>query len=75
MPAPLAYLSTLVTGWFVGDWILTWEEYRGLMANLLAPDGPSTGQTRLSQWLAASKNVVGLRYASEIARHYRKAVR
>ena|SRR5215467_9899157 len=75
MPAPLAYLSTLVTGWFVGDLILTWEEYRGLMANLLAPEGPSTGQTRLSEWLAANSSLVGLRYASEIARHYTKAVR
>src|SRR5579871_1861597 len=37
LPAPLAYLATLVTGWFVGDVILTWQEYRGLMADLLAP--------------------------------------
>jgi hypothetical protein len=25
LPMPLAYVSTLVTGWFVGDFILTWE--------------------------------------------------
>ena len=75
MPAPLAYLSTLITGWFVGDVILTWQEYRGLMANLLAPQGPSTGQMRLSEWLAANNNQVGVRYASEIARHYTKAMR
>lgn len=44
LPMPLAYVATLVTGWFVGDVVLTWEEYRGLMANLLAPEGPSTGK-------------------------------
>ena len=75
MPAPLAYLSTLITGWFVGDVILTWQEYQGLMANLLAPQGPSTGQTRLSEWLATNNNLVGVRYASEIARHYTKGMR
>jgi uncharacterized protein YbjT (DUF2867 family) len=70
LPTTLAYLSTLVTGWFVGDTILTWEEYRGLMGDLLAPDGPSSGPTRLSQWLADNHERVGMRYASEVARHY-----
>jgi uncharacterized protein YbjT (DUF2867 family) len=70
LPMPLAYLSTLVTGWFVGDVVLTWEEYKGLMANLLAPDGPASGQTRLSQWLASNREHVGSQYASEVARHF-----
>jgi NADH dehydrogenase len=71
LPASLAYLATLVTGWFLGDVILTWQEYRGLMADLLAPEGPSAGQTRLSQWLAENHERVGMQYASEVARHYR----
>lgn len=69
-PMTAAYLATLVTGWFVGDTILTWEEYRGLMGNLLAPEGPASGSTRLSQWLAENRTHVGMRYASEVARHY-----
>lgn len=73
MPTPLAYVSTLVTGWFVGDVVLTWEEYKGLMGNLLAPQGPSTGQTRLSEWLSENHERVGMRYASEVARHYAKS--
>ena len=73
LPMPLAYVSTLVTGWFVGDVVLTWEEYQGLMGNLLAPQGPSTGQTRLSEWLAENHERVGRRYASEVARHYAKS--
>lgn len=70
VPASLAYLATLLTGWFVGDVVLTREEYRGLMNNLLAPEGPASGPTRLSEWLAENSKNVGVRYASEVARHY-----
>jgi NADH dehydrogenase len=73
LPMPLAYVSTLLTGWFVGDVVLTWEEYKGLMENLLAPQGLSTGQTRLSQWLTENHERVGRRYASEVARHYARS--
>jgi uncharacterized protein YbjT (DUF2867 family) len=73
LPATLAYLSTLVTGWIVGDVVLTWEEYKGLMGNLLAPEGPSAGQTRLSEWLAENGERVGRSYASEVARHFAAA--
>jgi NADH dehydrogenase len=70
LPTALAYLSTLATGWFVGDVVLTWEEYKGLMSNLLAPEGQPAGQTRLSEWLAENSDRVGREYASEVARHY-----
>jgi len=71
LPAPLAYLGTLVTGWIVHDVVLTWQEYGGLLANLLAPDGAAVGETRLSQWLAANRASVGRKYASEVKRHFR----
>lgn len=70
VPTFLAYLATRLAGWFVGDVVLTWEEYKGLMGGLLAPEGPSSGETCLSQWLAANREHIGKRYASEIARHY-----
>jgi uncharacterized protein YbjT (DUF2867 family) len=72
LPAPVAYAGTRVIGWFTGDVILTWEEYRGLMGNLLVTDGPATGQTRLSKWLAENYDRVGKDYASELARHFTK---
>ena len=50
--------------------VLTWEEYKGLMDGLLAPQGPSTGETRLSHWLAENREHIGKQYASEVARHY-----
>jgi uncharacterized protein YbjT (DUF2867 family) len=70
LPMPLAYVSTLLIGWFVRDVVLTWEEYKGLMGNLLAPQGPSTGQMRLSRWLAEHYQQIGSQYASEVARHF-----
>lgn len=70
VPAGLAYLATWLTGWMVGDVVLTWEEYKGLMENLLVTEGPAAGQTRLSQWLAENRERVGTNYASEVARHY-----
>ena len=69
---PTAYVATRIAGWFVGDVVLTWEEYKGLMAGLLAPEGPSARETCLSHWLAAHREHVGKRYASEVARHYDK---
>ncbi len=71
---PLAYIATSVAGWLVRDVVLTWEEYKGLMDDLLAPAGPSSGETRLSQWLAANREQIGRRYASEVARHYARTI-
>src|SRR5579864_2911425 len=68
LPMPLAYVSTLVTGWGVGDVVLTWEEYKGLMDGRLAPEGPAAGGTRLSQWLEENAARVGRQYASEVGR-------
>lgn len=73
LPAPIAYAATRVIGWFTRDVILTWEEYKGLMANLLVTEGPATGQTRLSAWLAENRDRVGQAYASEVARHFAKS--
>jgi uncharacterized protein YbjT (DUF2867 family) len=55
----------------VGDVILTREEIDGLMANLLVSKQPATGQTRFTEWLAKNASILGTKYASELARHYR----
>lgn len=73
LPASIAYAATRVIGWFTGDVVLTWEEYKGLMANLLVTEGQATGQTRLSRWLAENGDRVGQDYASEVARHFAKS--
>ncbi len=75
VPTALAYAGTLLAGWLMRDVVLTWEEYEGLMSNLLAPEGPASGETRLSQWLAENRDRVGRQYASEVARHYAAVTR
>ncbi|HTU34684.1 MAG TPA: NAD(P)H-binding protein [Candidatus Acidoferrum sp.] len=72
LPPILAYISTRVIGLFTQDVILTWQEYKGLLANLLLTNGPPTGHTRLSDWLHANRDRVGRHYASEVARHFSK---
>ncbi|MEW6171828.1 MAG: NAD(P)H-binding protein [Bacillota bacterium] len=69
----LAYALSQLIGYIVKDVVLTWDEVRGLMADLLIADGPPTGYTRLSDWLTWNSATVGTRYASELNRHFRKA--
>lgn len=70
VPTAMAYAATLMTGWAVRDVVLTWEEYAGLMGNLLVTSGPAAGETRLSEWLVENRERVGMRYASEVGRHF-----
>ncbi len=70
VPVFFAYLSTRLTGLMMRDVVLTWEEYKGLMSNLLAPTGRSTGKTRLSRWLLENREHLGRYHASEVARHF-----
>jgi len=70
LPMPVSYAFTTLAGWFLGDVVLTWQEYRGLMGDLLATEAPSARDTRLSEWLAANHDQVGRCYASEVARHF-----
>jgi uncharacterized protein YbjT (DUF2867 family) len=67
----LVLLLSRAIGRVVRDVVLTREELEGLMSNLLVSQGPPTGQTRLSDWLARNAGSVGVRYASELSRHYR----
>ena len=75
MPTFLDYLSTCLAGLRMGVVVLTWDEYVGLMGNLLAPQGQATGQARLTDWLAENGAKIGCNYASELARHYARAAR
>jgi len=67
----LALLLSRIIGRVVGDVVLTRDEVQGLMSNLLVSEGPPTGQTRLGDWLSENADSVGIRYASELKRHYR----
>ena len=66
----VAYFFTRLWGHLVKDVVVTRDEIRGLMSNLLISVAPPTGKTRLSDWLSQNAATVGTRYASELDRHY-----
>lgn len=67
----VAMLAVRLLGRLVRDVVLTRDELRGLMANLLVSDGPPTGRRRFSAWLAEYAGQLGKRYANELERNYR----
>jgi NADH dehydrogenase len=71
IPPRLALLAAQFLSLFVGDVILTPQEVEGLMTNLLVSKEPARGKTAFKDWLEENKSTVGVKYASEIKRHYR----
>jgi NADH dehydrogenase len=71
LPPGLALLASQMIGLVVNDVVLTREEVDGLMAGLLVSKRPPTGKTKLSEWLSQNADRAGVRYASELGRHFR----
>jgi NADH dehydrogenase len=71
MSPGLALAASRFISLFVRDVILTRDEVDGLMAGLLISSAPPRGTTHLSDWLAANFMSVGVKYASELSRHFR----
>jgi len=67
----IALAMTQIVSWLVRDVMLTRDEIRGLMTNLLVTDSPPNAATRFSEWLASNADKIGLAYQSELARHFR----
>ena len=67
----LALLFSRLSGYLVRDVVLTRDEIKGLMGELLVTQGPATGQTRMSEWLPRNSATLGAGYSSELSRHYR----
>jgi len=68
MPSMLAYQAVRVLGWMVGDVTNTRDEVRGLMQEKLYVRSSPLGTTKLSDWVRASREDIGRRYASELQR-------
>jgi nucleoside-diphosphate-sugar epimerase len=68
---PIARLLGLV----MHDVLLTPDEYGAMASGLAHTEGPATGTTRLSAWVAEHGESLGLRYANELDRHFRPAER
>ena len=75
MPSPkwLTYAAGRFLGIFLDDIVLTMDEIRGLSAGLLVSRSGAEppADTKLSEWLDLNGADLGLRYASEVRRHYR----
>ncbi len=68
MPPFVGYLAGKLIGRIKGDVMITREEIRGLMGNLLYVNAPPAGETKLSEWASQHADELGVRYASELAR-------
>jgi NADH dehydrogenase len=84
LPPWLVGLASSLLNRLVDDVVLTQEEIRGLMANLLVPNDSHkfqpnvnatrpTGMTSLKKWLEGHATTVGTKYASELSRHYKRS--
>jgi uncharacterized protein YbjT (DUF2867 family) len=60
-------------GLFLHDVLLTGDEYKAMSGGLADTDGPATGTTALSDWLAEHGDQLGLHYANELERHFETA--
>ena len=67
----IALAMTQIVSSLVQDVMLTRDEIRGLMTNLVVTDSPPNASTRFSQCLASNADKIGIAYASELARHFR----
>jgi len=70
VPPRMALAATTIIGWLMRDVVITAEEVGGLMSNLLAPEGPPSCATRLSEWLKEHGAEVGREYVSDLKRHF-----
>ena len=53
---------------FLRNVAITYDEIRGLMADLLCRDSPPTGKIKLTDWLKENAAYVGKHYSSELKR-------
>lgn len=67
-PPAFGYFFALIIGKFVHDVMLTKDEIKGLMDNLLYVDAPPAGKTKLTEWVRENADILGSHYESELAR-------
>jgi len=68
----MGYWLAKFLGKFVGDVLITRDEIKGLMNELLYVDSPPAGKIRLIEWMQHNRQSIGLRYAFELRRRVDK---
>jgi NADH dehydrogenase len=71
IPPSLGILLGRLIGFGLGDVVLTKDELKGLMDELLTSSQIPNGPTRFSDWLEPNGDELGSRYSSEIHRHFK----
>jgi uncharacterized protein YbjT (DUF2867 family) len=73
VPVPAAAIPVFaaVLGIALRDTLLTAQEYRSMAAGLADSSAPATGTIAVTDWLREHGHELGLRYASELDRHFR----
>jgi uncharacterized protein YbjT (DUF2867 family) len=73
VPGGLVPALSAVLGAALHDTLLTADEYRAMAGGLADSDGPSTGETVLTDWVRRHGGTLGRSYANEIDRHFSRA--
>ncbi len=70
VPPWVLLTASRLLGLVVRDVVLTRDEVKGLTANLLVSKEPPTAPTSFTDWLSANGRKLGVKWASELRRHY-----
>ncbi|MFC2093219.1 SDR family oxidoreductase [Bacteroidota bacterium] len=68
IPPSMGYVAGKMMGFFVKDVMITRDEIKGLMRELLYVDSPPTGTTKLTDWAKEHADLLGRNYTSELLR-------
>ena len=67
----LAYFCAKLIGYALRDVVITRDEIKALMSDLLISNQAPTGGARFSDWLAENADWLGRRYMNDLRKHYR----
>lgn len=68
VPPWFGYLAGVALGKLLGDVIVTPDEIKALLGNLLYVNAPPAGATRLTDWATQNASTLGCHYANDLAR-------
>jgi len=66
----LAFILSKPISFFMKDNLITFNEIKGLMSNLLISEITPTGKTIFSEWLRENVSMLGLKYKNDLVKHY-----
>lgn len=68
IPPVAGYCFGWLVGKTLGDVAITYDEIRGLMADLLCTKSAPAGEKKLTDWIRQHSSTLGMHYSSELAR-------